>query len=139
MLRPAWARSQRSILLNSEPGMELTVNVSVDELARSIGIQKLADIRALIRTLLTDLSDEQTTWLVIAECLEALRVQYAEEADWYTKRELKEAFEDPDYGSPFRYETIRAESLTYQAATEHVLHHVRDVLAGKPERVGEKR
>lgn len=116
--------------------MELTVNVSVDELARAIGTQKLAEIKDLIRTLLADLSDEQTFWMVIAECLEALRVTYAEEADWYTKRELKETFENPEYGSPPYYNTIRAESLTYQSATEHVLNHVRDVLAGKPERVG---
>ena len=116
--------------------MELTVNVSVEELARAIGTQKLVDIRELIKRLIADLSDEQTTWLVIAECLEALRAQYAEEADWYTKRELKETFENPEYGSPPRYDQIRTEALTYQAATDHVLHHVRDVLAGKPERVG---
>jgi siderophore synthetase component len=116
--------------------VELTVNVSVEELARVIGTQKLVDIRELIKLLIADLSDEQMTWLVIAECLESLRAQYAEEADWYTKRELKETFENPEYESPLHYDQIRTEALTYQSATEHVLNHVRDVLAGKPERVG---
>jgi hypothetical protein len=117
--------------------MEITVNIPDDDLVSGISDLSKPNIKALIRGVLFEQEqDEGLIWEVIAECLESLRTQYAEEADWYTERELKETFENPEYGSPPHYDQIRAEALTYQSATDHVLHHVRDILSGKPERVG---
>lgn len=117
--------------------MEITVNIPDEDLVVGISDLGKTEIKALIRSVLFDQGhDEGLTWEVIAECLESLRTTYAEEADWYTERELQETFDDHDRKPAEHYATIRAEALMYRSATDHVLHHVRDVLSGKPERVG---
>lgn len=117
--------------------MEITVNIPDEDLVVSISDLGKPEIKALIRGVLFDQGQEEDLiWEVIAECLESLRTTYAEEADWYTERELQETFDDHDRKPAEHYAAIRAEALTYQAATDHILRYVRDVLAGKPEWVG---
>ncbi len=94
------------------------------------------EIKSLIREVLFDeVRGENLVWEVLAECLEELRKQYTEEADWYTRKELEGTFDDHNCKPDDLWSTVRDDILTYQFSTDHILHHVRDVLAGKPERV----
>jgi hypothetical protein len=116
--------------------LKVTVSIPANSFAEMVsGQTKPYGVKELIKNLIGEMSDEQLTWLVIADCLEFLIPLYSEEAEWYAEKQLTETFEsDGKPGSG--YQQNLDEACAYLAATRAILASCRKVLSGDPESVG---
>lgn len=109
--------------------MELTIKIDPSQLFA--GHLRVQDVHEIVNELLKRYRDDSVLWEIVCKVLDTIVTDYQLDLEWYTERQLQEAFEGKSSTDP---ESVNEAQLYLDAAVK-VLEMAKAVRDGNPENV----